>query len=182
MNRDHTRRLPVILTGVLILLLVVVCIVYADASWSDVSGPTWNGTNWVLTATVTYSGNPQQKTTCISGSFPPAGTFGPIVCADPAPDGGAITCTIPGSSVANATNDVSWQLTGYTANGVCNGNDVAGPSGTFAPNGTGPNTVSLVSFEAGRTPLVQGFAAGVVVMSTFLGASAFVRRRKGLTA
>lgn len=176
MNQYRSRRLKLVLTGVLALLLAAAGIVYAGASWSGVTGPSWNGTDWVLTANVTYTGG--HKTTCISGTFPPAGTFGPIVCADPAPDGGAITCTIPGSSVANASNDVSWQLTGWTGSASCTGTDETGPSGTFAPNGTGSTAVKLVSFGAGRTRPMNGAAAAVVVVSTLLGAGVYGRRRK----
>lgn len=173
---DPTRRIRsfqriATFVFVVMALLGVASLASAGATFT-VSGPTWNQPGYTWVATVTAMDNPD-KLICmtINATTSPCSCVG-VACATTGV--GTWTCTQP-TDVPNGT----WSIASWSAGGggSCGALKTPGASGTF-----GPTAVSLRSFSAGRTPPVQGFAAGAVVVSTLLGAGVFVRRRKGLTA
>lgn len=165
----RTRSLTTAATAAAAAFVIAVGIVLAT-SYTNISGPSWNGTDWVLTGEVTYTGG--DKTTCIRGTFTTSGgpaTYGPIFCSS---NTSPFTCTIPGPSVANATGAVTWLITTHTSNDSCGGSESNGPSGTFALNGTGPLAVRLdrLSAEAGARlpwPALLGLVGVVAGMTVF---------------
>jgi hypothetical protein len=180
-TKSAQRLWPVAVLLACVMLLVTAATVLAATVFSNLSGPTWilttspNG-NWVLTGNVTYD-NPE-KTTCIEGNYTTPGggtaTYGPIFCST---NTSPFTCTIPGTSVANAAGSVTWQLVVYTSANDCNsGRNATTVSGVFAPNGTGPNALTLRSIQVRPRAPAWPLALGAAVAG--LGGAAVLWRRR----
>lgn len=161
----------------LLLLLLLAALASASATWSGVSGPTWNGTNWVITGSATL-GSPHD-TVCV-GVDTPTDAEVAVSCSGTT----SFTCTITGASVANEPSAISWRL--YASNmsncSLTTGNRTDGTpvtNGTFAPNGTGPNAVSLSTFIASRDASTWPLMAVAVIGLLGLGAGLWWARNRG---
>lgn len=174
------------LVGALILFVVLFglsAIAFAGATFGTTTGPTWNGTNWVLTTNVTTLTPPQQNI-CLKyvvANGPDAGTK--YATCSPGNATGSNTCTIPGTEVQSTTQSIAWTLIATSATN-CNApetsNPISGPSGTFATNGTGPNAVTLSRFAANRAAASNWSLMAVVVIGLLgLGAGLWWARKRG---
>lgn len=176
-RRTWTRGLLLAAGWVFLTGAVVVPLAWAATTWGTITGPSFNGSNWVTSGTVTLSGS--DKTPCFEYDTPndPLATL-LCVCptCNPPVTNAPFTCTLPGASVANEPGAINWQLVTYTGNGTCTGSREPGTpvrSGTFAPNGTGPLAVSLASLGAS-----SGDAWALPLGLAGLGAAAFVLARR----
>lgn len=158
----------------LLVALTVVPLAFAAVTWNIVTPPTWNGADWVATANVTFTGG-SDKTVCLEYDTP-SDPLVSIYCGSINPPGTFnFTCTIPGPAVANEPGPIAWQFAAWTSNADCTGSRTAGPSGTFAPNGTGPLAVALGDFSA-----VSGQGWGLLLgLAGLTAAAVLVVRRRG---
>ena len=159
--------------------LVFVGVALAAATNWSTNGPNWNGTNWVLTGTVTLTG--PDRFVCMTVTVPSGPNQGSftVYC----PTGGNFTCTVSGSSVASSQGAISWQLDTYRFYSQfigCLVQQTSGPSGTFAPNGTGPNAVTLQSLSSSQGPTgLPSLLIGAALLATLAmvaTATTFLRR------
>lgn len=168
LSKQPRVRPAVMATCLAVAILIVLVSIAWATSVSNINGPNWNTgpQTWTLTGDVSYTGG--DKTMCISGSFNSgANTYGPISCGTAA----SFTCTIPGGSVANATGAVTWVLNAWTGNNSCGGSQSANlANGTFAPNGTNANAITLSRFAAARD--ITGWQVAAVAVLGLLGLGA----------
>jgi hypothetical protein len=170
---EHSRAKPfwVACCLAVTILIGLAGIVWAT-SYSNLTAPSWNNgpQTWTFGGNVTYTGG--EKTTCVSGTFTlqggGSGSFGPITCGPSNTD--PFTCTIPGSSVANAAGSIAYTLSSWTGNDSCTGSSSTGPSGSFASGGTGPNAVGLSRLAAARD--ASGWQMAAIAVLGLLGLGA----------
>ncbi|MBK7781212.1 MAG: hypothetical protein IPJ58_10680 [Ardenticatenia bacterium] len=147
MPSTRTGRIRWAACGGFLVALTVVPLAFAAVTFNSFTPPTWNGSNWVATANVTFTGG-SDKTVCLEYDTP-SDPLVSVYCGSINPPGTFdFTCTIPGPDVANEPSPIAWQLAAWTGNSGCTGSRTAGPGGTFAPNGTGPLAVGLGGFSA----------------------------------
>lgn len=183
-RRRSGRVFPKALLTTVIALLLATSAAFASATWSNISGPTWNGAAWVLTGTVTLR-SPHHYA-CMHVTVPDgpnAGTFS-IRC----PAGGTsgshpFSCTVLQSQVAGATGLIPWYLFA-DSNSTCGRGNITlgnpGVNGSIDPSD--PTVVSLagrpVASGSGR-PQVPLFLASAALLSGI--SIVFVRRRSTST-
>ncbi len=151
----------------MLLLVVVAALASAGATWSGVSGPSWNGTNWVITGSATLT-SPHTAAVCV-GVDTPNDVEVAVVCSGTS----TFTCTITGASVASEpAGGIAWRL--YASNqsdcSLTSGNRTDGTpaqNGTFASGGTGPTAVALSSFDAARRD--AGWQMAAIALLGLLG-------------
>lgn len=172
------KRLLLTLGVSFLFVITLATIVYAGVNWGTPtfgSGTTgWNGTNYVqnIDAVTGLGGD----VVCLDWSYTDqssAGHSGSVPCSRTT--GNDYQCLLPGSSVPNAnTSGIAWTLRSKTPN--CSGAVTStGPSsaaspGKFAPNGTGPNAITLNRFAAARD--ATGWQLAAVAMLGLLGLGA----------
>lgn len=163
MSEIYGSRRPFVIILVLIFLLLFASAtsVFAAATWSNISGPNWNGSAWVLDGTVTLR-SPHHYA-CMHVTVPDgpnAGTFNLVCPASGTAGTHTFTCTLAASSVSGATSSIPWYLFADSNSSCAEGNTTLGtPNVNGSIDPTGPTAIVL----AGAETLVSGTGSQLIV-------------------
>jgi len=178
-----------VITILAVLLLATVVFAQTTNTWDPdpVPDPTWDATtkSWVTTGSITFA-QPYQDV-CIAYGDDQNNLETAIECTlDTSTTPHPFTCSIPGTSpgVPNRTTPFYWWVYATDSSaGPCfssRGHFDKGGDGFVAPNGTGPNALSLQSFSAAATDAPTIWLGIALLAGAGILGGAFILRRRSL--
>ena len=180
-----------VLASLVFLVLAVVVFAQTTNTWNPdpVPDPTWDAASqsWVTSGTIVFA--PPYQEVCIAYGDDDNSLVTAIECTlDTSANPHPFTCSIPGTSqeVPNRTIPLYWRVYATEPSaGPCfssQGHFDAGGDGYVAPNGTGPNAITLQSFGAGAASPFNWLAIALLVLAGIaLLSSAVVLRKRSLS-